>query len=82
MKLIITVNTWEEEVREAIIHTIDNHMTIIEFKVYAATIAKAIARNDIEKATELLWTYSETGYKKEHIQEIINKLRDTYEREK
>lgn len=81
MKFIITVNTWEEEVRNAISHVIDNDITLFEFKIYAGAIATAIAKNNLEKATDILWTYSRRGYNQEHLQEIVNQLRDNYEKE-
>ena len=80
MKLIITANTWEEEVRNAIIHIIDNGITLIEFKIYAAAIAGAIAKNDLERATQKLWIYSEKGHTQEQLRDLINDLRKTYER--
>ena len=79
MKLIVTCYTWEEEVRNATIHMLSNDLTLIEYKVITGTIARAIARNDLEHAAFTLWTYSEQGYSQEHAQSLIKVLRETYE---
>ena len=79
MKLIITVNTWEEEVCNATLHMLNNDLTLIEYKVITGKIARAIARNDLERAAITLWTYSEQGYNQEHAQSLVKDLRMTYE---
>lgn len=81
MKIIITANTWEEEVRNATIHIFDNETTLIEFKIYAAAIARAIATNDLERATRILWIQSQKGYTQEQLKDLIDDLRNTYEQE-
>ena len=79
MKLIITANTWEEEVRNTTLHTLSDNLTLNEYKVVTGIIARAIARNDLEHATIALWTYSGEGYNQEHAKSLIKDLRETYE---
>ena len=79
MKLIITANTWEEEVRNATLHMLSDDLTLNEYKVVTGIIARAIARNDLEHATFALWTYSGEGHSQEHAKSLIKDLRETYE---
>lgn len=78
MKLIITANTWKEEVRNATIDMLSDDLTLKEYKVITGIIARAIARNDLEHATFTLWTYSREGYD-EKAQSLVKDLRETYE---
>lgn len=79
MKLIITANTWEEEVRNATIDMLSDDLTLKEYKVITGIITRAIARNDLEHATFTLWTYSGEGYHEKHAQSLVKDLRETYE---
>lgn len=79
MKLFIEACSWEEVVREGILHLIDNELSIIDFKVYADAIASAIARNDIDRATDILFTHSETGCTHKHAKSLIQSIREVWE---
>lgn len=79
MKLIITCNTWVEEVRNATIHVLQDDLTLLKFKTYTEAIAKAIADNQLEKATNMLRTFSKKGYEQERLRDLINDLRGVYE---
>lgn len=82
MKLIITANTWEEEVRNATIDVLSDDLTLKEYKVITSKIARAIAEKDLEYAAYRLWVYSGKGYSGEHAKSLVESLRETYEETK
>lgn len=77
MKLIITANTFEEEVRNAIIHMIDKELSIIDLLIISGAIATSIQRGETLAAAVTLWVYSEKEYRMENAQEIIEQLEQT-----
>lgn len=79
MELINTVNTFEEEVRNRIIHIINKDLQINDLLIISGALAKQIYLGETEAATNILWMYSTTGCKIEYVQEIINLLEQTLE---
>lgn len=78
MKLIITANTFEEEVRNTIIYIIDKDLQINDLLQISKAVAKKIQHGETEAATDIVWKYS-TECKIKYIQEIINLLKQTLE---